>query len=128
MESQTTIKLWQILGIDCNRKVAIVNCPEDYYELIGSDCPEFKNWSLKVGDLSMAHLFVTNLNDVRNLVPHASEKVHNDGSVWISWPNKPAKATDLNEHTIKHVAEKHGFDANAPLLLNDNWWGIELTR
>lgn len=126
MESQTTTKLWQILGIDYNRKVAIVNCPEDYYELIGFDSPEFKNWSLKVGDLSMAHLFVSNLDDVRNLIPHAKQKVNKDGAVWISWLKEPSQASDLNRHTIQHVAEKNGLTTNEPVLLNDNWWGIKL--
>jgi hypothetical protein len=128
MEAQTKIKLWQILGIELDRRIAIVNCPEDYYDLIESDCPEFKNWSLKVGNLSMVHLFVTDLDDVRNLIPLAAEKVNSGGSVWISWKKNPTQTSDLNEHTIQHVAEKHGFDTKDPLKLNDNWWGIELVK
>ena len=128
MESQITTNLWRVLGIDCNRKGAIVNCPADYYELLGSDCPEFKNWSLKVGDLSIAHLFVSNLDDVRNLFPVAAKKVNSGGAIWISWLKNPSQTTDLNEHTIQHVAEKHGFKMNTSILLNDSWWGVELLK
>ena len=124
--SSTYTNPWQILGIDHNLKVAVVNCPVDYQELIGSNSPKFKNWSLKVGDLSLAHLFVNNLEELKQLIPLSGRKIRPSGAVWVSWKKEPLTINDVNEYTVKHVAEQHGLSCENLCELNSEWWGIKL--
>lgn len=121
-----SINPWEVLGIGHNRKVAVVNCPVNYYDLIGETSPKFRNWALKVGGLSMAHLFVQKLDDLRNLIPVSKKKLIAGGVVWVSWEKNPLVSSDVNEHTIKHVAEQNGLACVDLFELNTDWWGIKL--
>ena len=122
----TTTDIWKVLGIGHNRKVAVVNCPVDYQELIGETSPKFKNWALKVGDLSLAHLFVSRLDELRNLIPVSKQKLNEGGAVWVSWQKNPLTASDVNEHTVQHVAEQHGLTCKDLCELHPDWWGVKL--
>ena len=81
---------------------------------------------LKKNLLNSKSNFVNNLEELKQLIPLSGRKIRPSGAVWVSWKKEPLTINDVNEHTVKHVAEQHGLSCENLCELNSEWWGIKL--
>lgn len=127
MTSPIEKPLWKKLGLKNDLKVAVINCPSDYHQMIGHESPRFRNWSLKVGDLDMTHIFAHKFEDVSKYVPIAKEKIKRDGKVWVSWPKKSSKLhAGFTEDHIRELAIEQGLVDTKVCRVDDDWSGLML--
>ena len=100
--------LMKKLGIKPERKVLLINKPDDYFKLLEVDISDQTVKKNETPDL--IHLFVKNVKEfeaeMKKLKPVC--KLNPNITIWVSWYKKAAKIpTDITEDTIRNYALKN---------------------
>ena len=79
------------LGLKPGMRVRLVDAPDHYWELLGSDAAglelvELDRDSAEGADFT--HLFASRLDALRGRLARVRRAMDRDGAVWISWPKK----------------------------------------
>lgn len=86
---------------------------------------------LTVGDApaDVVVLIAINQKQLDELLPLASERLGDKGSLWIVYMKQSApKATDINRDTINATAGLHGITAVAIISVDADWSALRLKR
>ena len=86
---------------------------------------------LTVGDApaDVVVLIAINQTQLDELLPLASERLGDKGSLWIVYMKQSApKATDINRDTINATAGLHGITAVAIISVDADWSALRLKR
>jgi len=115
------------LGIKNDKKVLLLNAPDNYFELLGTTLTVQLCKGKEVPDL--VHLFVTTIRifekEMRGLIPLISQKP--DIIIWVSWYKKAARmVTDITEDTIRNYALNNNLVDIKVCAVSDWWSGIKL--
>lgn len=115
------------LGIKNDTKVLLLNAPDNYFELLGTDLAGQLCKGKEVPDL--VHLFVTTNRifekEMKGLKLLIAQKP--DIIIWVSWYKKAAgKITDITEDTIRHYALKNNLVDIKVCAVSDWWSGLKL--
>ncbi|WP_426110455.1 DUF3052 family protein [Massilia sp. PWRC2] len=74
-------------------------------------------------------LIAINQKQLDELLPLASERLGDKGSLWIVYMKQSApKATDINRDTINATAGLHGITAVAIISVDADWSALRLKR
>jgi Protein of unknown function (DUF3052) len=72
-------------------------------------------------------LFCKDAATLKKSLPGISQKLHPDGSLWISWPKKASKLfVDLTEDGIREIVLPTGLVDVKVCAVNDDWSGLKL--
>lgn len=75
----------------------------------------------------MAHIFVKRRVELARLLARLRERLAQDGTIWVSWPQKSAKVeTDITEDTIREEALPLGFVDVKVCAIDEMWSGLKL--
>ena len=115
------------LGIKNDKKVLLLNAPDNYFELLGTTLTGQLCKGKEVPDL--VHLFVTTNRifekEMRGLIPLIAQKP--DIIIWVSWYKKAARmVTDITEDTIRNYALNNNVVDIKVCAVSDWWSGIKL--
>ena len=115
------------LGIRPNEKIAALNAPDHYAELLG-DLPAGATIADRVpAKAAFVHLFVTERAELAKTLSSLRSKIDDAGMVWVSWPKKSAKVpTDVTEDTIREVALPLGYVDVKVCAVDEKWSGLKL--
>ena len=119
MADTTLAKKLQIKSGD---RVAILNAPTDYLQLIGTLPFEEKLVTKVDPPLDFAQLFIKTSRELDNQVPEILKALKKDGLFWISYPKGGSKVkTDLNRDILWATMGKFSM-AGVSLISIDNVW------
>ena len=72
-------------------------------------------------------LFCKDCATMKKALPIMSNKLHADGSLWISWPKKTSKLfVDLTEDGIRAIALPTGLVDVKVCAVSEDWSGLKL--
>jgi hypothetical protein len=114
------------LGIKPGFKIAILNPPAHYRQLIG-ELPE----SVTIvddlnGPLDFIHFFTRQSAELADQFPALKQALASNGMLWISWPKQSAKAaTDLTENVVRDIGLKNKLVDVKVAAVDEFWSGLK---
>lgn len=117
----------QKLGIRAGERVAAINAPEHYEQLLEGLPDDVSIETRVAANARFVHLFVTERADLEERLSSLRTKVDDAGVLWVSWPKKSSGvATDVTEDTIREVALPLGYVDVKVCAVDDKWSGLKL--
>lgn len=115
------------LGIKEQSRVLLVGAPESFVDLL-APLPSGVVFAGKAGpDVDLAHVFVTQKEDLARHLAVLRKKLKADAVTWISWPKKASKVpTTITEDTIRDVALPMGLVDVKVCAIDEVWSGLKL--
>src|SRR4029077_4463411 len=97
----------QKLGIKANARVALVDAPAGFVEVLGSlpSGVELVRGPHAGRPLDIIVFFVTKRSQLEKQFSKVARRLDPSGGLWVSWPKRASGvATDVNEDTVRRVA------------------------
>ena len=115
------------LGIKENMSVLIINKPDDYFQLLGTDISD--QMVGKNGKPNLVHVFVQSQKDFINQMKKLAPLYQANSSIiiWVSWYKKASGiATDITEDDIRNYALANDLVDIKVCAVSDIWSGLKL--
>lgn len=115
------------LGLKEGGTMVLVNAPAGAAAWL-EPLPAASKISIKPGASNdLVVLFCKDLATLKKSLPGISQKLHADGSLWISWPKKTSKLfVDLTEDGIRAIVLPTGLVDVKVCAVNEDWSGLKL--
>lgn len=119
--------LAQKLGIKPAFRVKSRNAPDSYLDLLGS-LPEGTHVSARLtAPVDLFHAFVLTKVELAKAVRQGLREIHQDGTVWISWPKKSSHMpSEVTEDAVRDVALPLGLVDTKVCALDETWSALKL--
>ena len=115
------------LGVKEGHKVAWLNAPEHFDELLGELPHGVKVQRRLTNGIDVLVQFATSRAELQRRLPKLMDAVFPDGSAWVSWPKKSSGvATDITEDTIREDALPLGLVDVKVAAVDETWSGLKL--
>jgi len=115
------------LGILPEMKIALINAPENYIELLATDITAQLTKNYKDADL--IHVFAVSGKDLTILFTQIIAEATSNCIVWISWYKKAAKLpTDITEDLIRQIVLPTGWVDVKVCAVSDIWSGLKIVK
>lgn len=115
------------LGIKEAHRVLLLEAPKEYESLLAPLPPAVVFVSQPDSKVDVAHAFVTQREELVNVLNLLRKKLKPDAALWISWPKKSAKVpTTVTEDTIRELALPLGFVDIKVCAVTEVWSGLKL--
>lgn len=115
------------LGITPSMKIALLNQPANYDELLEADT---KSQLLKKNETpDLIHVFATSEKEFLKWMEKIKPWIKNNSKIiiWVSWYKKSAKIpTDITEDTIRNYALKNDLVDVKVCAVSEIWSGLKL--
>lgn len=126
MAGYSTTKLLKKLGLDESKRIALVNIPQNYFDLL-----ELEKNRLNIieneRNLNFVHIFIKEYEELEYNLLKFKDMIAPDGMIWISWPKKSSKVeTDLDENKIRNFALKLGLVDVKVCAIDEVWSALKL--
>jgi hypothetical protein len=115
------------LGIAEGMRVAVLDAPEGYLELLGV-LPDGVRVDADLTELpDLVHVFVLERPHLAATLAALRKRIDGATPVWVSWPKKSSKvATTVTEDVIRDVALPLGFVDVKVCAVSEVWSGLKL--
>jgi Protein of unknown function (DUF3052) len=126
--NNTLTPLWQQLEINNDTFAAVINPPENYFEMLGGNISQHRNLpSLNAGRFDLIHVFITDASSLKDQIMESLFSLTPWGIIWVSWKTDSPKTTNsVNQDLIKKTAKVLGLSAEFTLTIHDGWNTIKL--
>ncbi len=120
------------LGVKDGQSTWRYRMPESVAKEIARSGADPKLLASPVAGLAMAHIFVTDGDDLARHLAKLRRLIAPDGTVWVSWPKKTlpkgvtAVASDVTENAIRDAALPLGFVDVKVCAVDAVWSGLKL--
>ena len=120
------------LGVKDGQNTWRYRIPDSVAEEIARSGAEPKLLAAPVAGLEMAHIFVTDRDDLARHLAKLRRLVAPNGTVWVSWPKKTvpkgvtAIASDVTEDAVRDAALPLGFVDVKVCAVDGVWSGLKL--
>jgi hypothetical protein len=125
------------LRLEPNHRVAVLNAPAGYLESL-APAPAGLTTELQAdGELDAVQLFVSGVEELRELGPAAIHALRPEGLLWITYPKggKTRGVTDLpatpwwmKRDVLGEFTGETGYTPVAFVKINDNWTALRFKR
>lgn len=118
------------LGIKAGFRIAIINTPDHYLDLLGN-LPDSVTVDHEIIDLDEGYNFVqafyVQRADYETDFDRLKSAIKKDGMVWVSWYKRSSKmATDISEDVVRDVALAGGLVDVKVAAIDHQWSGLKL--
>jgi hypothetical protein len=115
------------LGIKEAHRVLLVEAPKDFRRLLVPMPPAVQFVSHPDATVDVAHVFVTQREELLNALTTLRKKLKPEAALWISWPKKSAKVpSTVSEDIIRELALPLGFVDIKVCAVTEVWSGLKL--
>jgi hypothetical protein len=115
------------LGIKEAHRVLPLDAPKEYESLLAPLPPAVVFVTQPDSMVDIAHVFVTQRDELAKVLSLLRKKLKSDAALWISWPKKSAKVpTTITEDTIRELALPLGFVDIKVCAVTEIWSGLKL--
>ena len=116
------------LGIKSGHKVCLLNAPGSFerrlgQRLDGDDVKIAHDLRLPLADVVV--LFVDCLADLERRVVDIAARLHPAGGLWVAWPKRSRRATDITPEVVRQVALAAGL-CDTKICSMGEWAGVRL--
>lgn len=124
MSAYSKTPLAKKLGIKEKFTILVINQPDNYWDLL-TDLPtvEVENEETSKS-LDFIHLFVTDLEEMQQLLLKWKPRLKLNGTLWISWPKKASKMpTNVDKWNVMEAGQAIGLVDVKVAAIDDIWSG-----
>ena len=115
------------LGLRDGQRVWFDAMPDSVADEIGDYALDLIPVADPADGIDAAHIFVTELARLEELLNALRQQIEPAGQVWVSWPKQAAKVpTAITEDTIRAVALALGFVDTKVCAVDEVWSGLKL--
>lgn len=115
------------LGIKDGFRVRTQNAPPNYDDLVAPLPPEVRISSRLRSEVDLVHVFVTKERELARALRDYMKLIHQDGSIWISWPKKSSGVpSEVTEDTVRDHALPLGLVDVKVCAVDETWSGLKL--
>ena len=115
------------LGIKPGNRVAIINAPQDYDELLGTLPEGVQVRTRLTGHFDFIQFFTKGRRDLAKRFGSLMSRMDKNGMLWVSWPKRASGVeTDVNEDIVRDVALGAGLVDVKVCAVDDVWSGLKL--
>ncbi len=117
------------LGIRAGMKVAFVDAPGHYGDLLG-ELPEGLRVLRRPGrNMDFVHFFAPRAAALRRRFPGLKRSLACGGMLWVSWPKKSsALHEDLSGNDVRHIGLAGGLVDVKVCAVDEDWSGLKFVR
>jgi hypothetical protein len=114
------------LGVKPNQRIALVNAPKDFMQLLGPLPKDTTIVKRLNGPLDLIVLFVDREQSLAKQFPILAEKLVSNGMIWIAWPKKSSGvATDLIFEKVQRIGLDCGLVDVKICAVDEVWSGLK---
>lgn len=115
------------LGIKAGFKIAVINTPDHYFDLMpGLPLNVFVVNDKKVKK-NFIHYFTKEAAELASDIKNLKDQVEPTGMIWISWPKKTSKVpTDITEDVVRNLALANGLVDIKVCAVDEVWSALKL--
>jgi len=119
--------LWKKLGIKAGFSIAVVQAPHPYTDIV-PDLPKDVMLGDSVTDShDLIHVFTSDVDELRVLLPGLMQAIRQDGSIWVSWPKKASGLpSTVDGNAIRDVCLPLGLVDVKVCSVDAVWSGLKL--
>lgn len=115
------------LGIKGGAKIALINTPTNYLNLLGYLPEDIDLHREIVEECDFIHFFTKERNELESHFEALKQALVSNGMLWISWPKRTSKIpTDLDENIIRNIALANGLVDVKVCAVDEIWSGLKL--
>lgn len=119
--------LVQKLGLKPGWRLAAIDPPANYWELLGPLPPGLTVQPIEAGQLNCIHVFVTAQEQLFAQIADLKTRILPNGMIWVSWPKRASKVpTDITEDLIRAFALANGLVDIKVCAVDPTWSGLKL--
>lgn len=120
----------QKLGIKDGSRVALLNAPVGFDDVLGELPPRVSTRTRATGEADVIVLFATKFSRLQPQFRKAMAMMPSDGGkLWVAWPKKAAKMdTDLDENLIRDFGLAEGVVDTKVCAIDATWSGLRFSR
>jgi hypothetical protein len=120
--------LWQQLEISNDTFAAVINPPENYFEMLDGNVTQQRNLpGLNAGRFDLIHVFITDASQVKDQIMESLFSLTPWGIIWVSWKtDSPKTSKSVNQDIIKKTAKVLGLSAEFTVTIHDGWNTMKL--
>jgi hypothetical protein len=113
------------LGIRQGSRVLLVSEPRDFRRTLGSLPPEAEIRRQARSPLDVVVLFTTDVRDLRRRFGALARALDQSGRLWVAWPKKRAKETNLTFEIVQRIGLDEGLVDNKSASVDDVFQGLQ---
>ncbi len=113
------------IGTKKDMRAIFISVPADTIKDINSPILDLKN--KLTGKFDYIHLFVKSQAQFHTKFPKLMNHLQQPGMLWVSWPKKGQKETDLNIKIIIKLGYDYGLVESKAISINSTWSGLSFT-
>lgn len=114
------------LGIKPGAKVAFVDEPRHYLDLLGDLPADLRLLSRLGRRMDFVHFFTASHSRLRRRFPALKRSLAYDGMLWVSWPKKASKLDkDLAESDVRATGLENGLVDVKICAVDKDWSGLK---
>ena len=115
------------LGIVVGSEVLLLGAPADFRALLRPMPARVRFTSKPTANTGLAHVFVTERDDLAKSLAVLRQKLKADAPVWVSWPKKSSGvSSNVTEDVVRQVALPLGYVDIKVCAVSDVWSGLKL--
>ena len=127
MAGYSKTPLLQKLGLKEGYRIAILNAPPHYDQLLGKLPPGIQKVKAPTRFLDFIHFFTKDRKEYEGRLKKLKQTLAPNGMIWVSWPKAASKvATDVTEKVVRDHALKIGLVDIKVCAVDDTWSGLKL--
>lgn len=117
------------LGLKVGMSVRLLNPPEDYWKLLGTDPISMGVDVVSIDSVQKAdftHLFAADLEALDRAFSSARSGMHQEGVVWASWPKKSSRMkSQIGRSEVMRVGKGQGLVDIKVCAVDEIWSGLK---
>ncbi len=132
-DRKQAMELAKKLGIKKGISIAIMNPPYGFVQSLVEIREDIRamNTDVKMGeavDVDLYVYFCRGRKGLEETAPRLVEDLARNGTLWIGWLRPKGIDNNLNEQTVKEIAQKHGLKDVGAMTLSDEWPMLKFVR
>lgn len=109
------------LVIKPNNRLAILNAPQGYRDLLGALPDGVQASDQLEGEFDVIHAFFIKKADLEPQINTLKNHLKSGGILWVSYPKAGKLGTDLKRDPLYELMKQYGIEANQQIAIDDNW-------
>lgn len=118
--------LVQKLGIKHGQRVAFLNPPKRYEEILGKIPDEITVADESTEGLDLVQLFAEDGMGLEKNLPVLKSRIKRNGVIWISWRKASSRlGKDLDEHVVRRIGLANGLVDVKVCAVDETWSALK---
>jgi hypothetical protein len=115
------------LGVKDGCRIVLLDAPPEYPALLQAVPPGVSFEVTASSNTDLAHVFVTDRNQLAKYLSVLRKKLRPDAMIWVSWPKKSSRVpSTVTEDTVREIALPLGLVDVKVCAISEVWSGLKL--